>query len=404
MDPLKQDPAATQSDAVLWFVFLLDPTLLEKHLKQTDADPPATDLMCKFLANGQVNNESVPRSKKNLALKILSLKVAAYLKWDMSVLLNRLSLGMQYLLLNDLLFMAMQMEPDFATHPGLDFSEIPSQALFSVVLFHRWVLCSLVKQNTSISGNTNGNINSGRVPAGTAQSCGALSEMPPEEVQRFLEKQAPESVAVLQRALVAHPAAISVPTFETFQPLTEDSSDVETSWDRCVQITTDEFRCQLNFDLGVYFIFRQENSIAREHFSACDELHSHCPQDSVYCKVSRSKLDGYRIACGVFSPPAQPSLLCQFHASTKQQYMGIVNILIQDNKAREIPMVHREHLELDIQGAVQSGKFTVARDLLIHVQCLNVARRLAESLLICQDYSHRIRVSVPKGADILLSV
>lgn len=77
---------------------------------------------------------------------------------------------------------------------------------------------------------------------------------------------------------------------------------------------------------------------------------------------------------------------------------------MQDNKHQEIPMVHREHLELDIQGAVQSGKFTVARDLLIHVQCLNIARRLAGGLLICQDYSHRIRVSGQKGADILLSV
>lgn len=67
-------------------------------------------------------------------------------------------------------------------------------------------------------------------------------------------------------------------------------------------------------------------------------------------------------------------------------------------------MVHREHLELDIQGAVQSGKFTVARDLLIHVQCLNIARRLAGGLLICQDYSHRIRVCGSKGADIMLSV
>lgn len=37
MDPLKQDVTPTQSDAVLWFVFLLDPTLLEKHLKSQDA-------------------------------------------------------------------------------------------------------------------------------------------------------------------------------------------------------------------------------------------------------------------------------------------------------------------------------------------------------------------------------
>lgn len=37
MDPLKQESATAQSDAVLWFVFLLDPSLLEKHLNEQDS-------------------------------------------------------------------------------------------------------------------------------------------------------------------------------------------------------------------------------------------------------------------------------------------------------------------------------------------------------------------------------
>lgn len=73
--------------------------------------------------------------------------------------------------------------------------------------------------------------------------------MSADEVQRLLEKQASDSVAVLQRALVAQPAAISVPSFNTFQPLTEDSCDVEMLWEQCVQITPEEFRCQVNLSL-----------------------------------------------------------------------------------------------------------------------------------------------------------
>ena len=71
--------------------------------------------------------------------------------------------------------------------------------------------------------------------------------MSADEVQRLLEKQASDSVAVLQRAIVAQPAAISVPTFNTFQPLTEDSSDVGTLWEQCMQISLEEFRCQVYF-------------------------------------------------------------------------------------------------------------------------------------------------------------
>lgn len=69
--------------------------------------------------------------------------------------------------------------------------------------------------------------------------------MPPEEVLRFLEKQAPESIAVLDAALAAEPPEIFVPTFDTFQPLTEDSSDVEMQWNNCDKISLEEFRCQV---------------------------------------------------------------------------------------------------------------------------------------------------------------
>jgi len=83
---------------------------------------------------------------------------------------------------------------------------------------------------------------------------------------------------------------------------------------------------------------------------------------------------------------------------------GVVSILQTDNLHREIPQVYRDTLELDIQGAMSSGKFTVARDLLLQVQTLNVVRRVVTGTLTCGDYIHRLHQGGSKAADFLFSV
>jgi hypothetical protein len=83
---------------------------------------------------------------------------------------------------------------------------------------------------------------------------------------------------------------------------------------------------------------------------------------------------------------------------------GIVSILQTDNLHREIPQVYRDTLELDIQGAMSSRKFTVARDLLLQVQTLNVVRRVVTGTLTCGDYIHKLRQGGSKAVDLLISV
>lgn len=56
----------------------------------------------------------------------------------------------------------------------------------------------------------------------------------------------------------------------------------------------------------------------------------------------------------------------------------------QDNIFKEIPLSDRILLELDIQGAVSSGTFTVARDLLPKIQALNTIRCILDSKPIYQ--------------------
>jgi len=84
---------------------------------------------------------------------------------------------------------------------------------------------------------------------------------------------------------------------------------------------------------------------------------------------------------------------------------GVVSILQTDNLHREIPQVYRDTLELDIQGAMSSRKFTVARDLLLQVQTLNVVRRVVTGTLTCGDYIHRLQTQGgSKAVDFLFSV
>jgi integrator complex subunit 8 len=81
-----------------------------------------------------------------------------------------------------------------------------------------------------------------------------------------------------------------------------------------------------------------------------------------------------------------------------------VSILQSDNLHKEIPQVYRDTLELDIQGAMSSRKFTVARDLLLQVQTLNVVRRAVTGTLTCGDYMYKLRQSGSKAVDLLISV
>jgi integrator complex subunit 8 len=71
---------------------------------------------------------------------------------------------------------------------------------------------------------------------------------------------------------------------------------------------------------------------------------------------------------------------------------------------REIPQVYRDTLELDIQGAMSSRKFTVARDLLLQVQTLNIVRRAVTGTLTCGDYIYKLRQGGSKAVDLLISV
>lgn len=120
INPLKPQNIPLAEETVLWFEFLLDPSLLSTHLKEKQIpglfifnkhshglilfplDPSPLDLISKFLSISESQNTTnvevpvtVPAAtennkigRKQIALKILTLKIAAHLKWNLGLLID----------------------------------------------------------------------------------------------------------------------------------------------------------------------------------------------------------------------------------------------------------------------------------------------------------------------------
>lgn len=90
------------------------------------------------------SNGSAKWCHKNLALKILSLKVAAYIKWDLDVLEKRLPLPIQLTLLQDLFYITADVTVEIPTIPEIFIETASDQVLFTLILYHRWLLRAII--------------------------------------------------------------------------------------------------------------------------------------------------------------------------------------------------------------------------------------------------------------------
>ncbi|KAG9463563.1 hypothetical protein GDO78_021494 [Eleutherodactylus coqui] len=126
-----------------WFEFLLDVSLLESHLQKDYPDPPPVQLIIQFLeqaskptVNEQNQVQPPTDNKRNRTLKLLALKVAAFLTWDLDVLEKSLSVPVLNMLLNELL--CVSKVPPGTKHVDLDLASLPPTTAMAVMLYNRW--------------------------------------------------------------------------------------------------------------------------------------------------------------------------------------------------------------------------------------------------------------------------
>lgn len=75
-----------------------------------------------------------------------------------------------------------------------------------------------------------------------------------EDLVRGLDSQVANSITVLSH-IVAGTAVPTVPVYDTFVVLTEDSTDARQNWDKSVQISSVEFLCQVGKSVINTFYF-----------------------------------------------------------------------------------------------------------------------------------------------------
>ncbi|XP_046611926.1 integrator complex subunit 8 isoform X1 [Neodiprion virginianus] len=414
VDLLRPGTVPISPDTILWFEFLLNPSLLHEHLSKPFPDPSPTDLIVKFMTinleqrdsdvktvdvdtNEQMQNLN-KWSLKNLALKILSLKVAAYLKWDLDSLETKLSLPMQISLLQDLFYVVTETIVEIPMIPEYQLNSMSDQLLFTVVLYHRWHLRAIVCKS----------LNSRQIKQPFAHIPGTqeVTYVPPavtDDIMRKLETYLPNTINTLNAVLELNDISPKVLSFETFVMLTEDSTECKQNWENMYSISIEEFKCQIHYDLAVFHLLREDYESAKRHVSGAKKLFQKLDTSVplIYCTVQKEYLDGYCLACEIPVENIKTDLVQQMHSSIKDQYTNIVQVLQADNVSREIPQVYRDNLELDIQGGMVNRKIIVARDLLVQIQCLNLVRKVLESEILLGDYIAEIKTAGAKGLSTL---
>lgn len=228
-----------------------------------------------------------------------------------------------------------------------------------------------------------------------------------ERILRLCEANRMQSLKFLEDMLCYHESTpsigrtelrkIQIPVMDTFIHLSEDSDDMHHNWNIGDTIISQyELAMQINFDLCYNYFFYGQHEKAKKCILGCREnsnllerevsIYGYGSKKQVpwgacyYASMTNEDILGYirALNLGFELLNEEPSLLQKLQESISNHYAGIIAVLQADNLKREIPMIHRQVAELDIQGSASSGVFTVARDLLNRVSALNAVRYALE--------------------------
>lgn len=421
-------PVPATMPQMAWYEFVLNEKLLEEHLSKENPEPSPLQLIMQFLqeaenqiaANGSSTDQQqgpqqssssptapqapgspvgsmqstspqpmdidlrvieVPTekpvtpplpigdNKKVRCLRLMALKVAAHLNWNLTTLIKGLPVTMLHTLLTELLKVTMEMSADAAKYTDLHFDVLSEDAVFAAQLYHRWSILTLVKH--SFPGK--------QVKAFMqvqGQSDPMTSMMQTESIINNLRDKADVSVDNLQRCIQCG-KAIRMPRFNSITVPTEHQDNPVFQWELGVEIMQEEYICQLSYDLGTYFFYRESYHHALEMFRETKDLLKHLDSPT-YCHVQEQRLNGYYVACKTLKESsaklsAKPeSLYRRAESARRNVYRGLVDILIEDNVKQELSNAYRANLE-DELASKESLTFTF-----IQVSVCNVIRGVME--------------------------
>uniref|UniRef100_UPI00398F28C5 integrator complex subunit 8 isoform X2 n=1 Tax=Pristiophorus japonicus TaxID=55135 RepID=UPI00398F28C5 len=391
----------------IWFEFLLDEGLLEKHLQKSYPDPSPIQLINQFLeqaskpsVNEQNQVQPPTDNKRNRTLKLLALKVAAHLKWDLELLEKSLTVPVLNMLLNELL--CVSKVPPGVKHVDLDLCSLPPTTTMAILVYNRWAVRTTVHSSFPVK----------QLKPGPPQ-LNIMSQMQQEKeltdnILKVLKEQAGDSILVLEGALQLT-TVLHVHTMKTLDQIVAESclANGETeSAAAGLLISMDEMHCQVCYDLGTVF-FSQGSSNpavyekAKEHLFKTSELLSKIGPEPVHCRIDQRRLDGYCQACAVLAPPSDINELQLttygrvHHCIKSSNYQGLIEIFLDDNITFSLLSHFRQSVLRELYEMDQNGDRNL-EEVCFKVCACNTVRDVLEQQMIGVRF-HQLLLKPNKG-------
>ncbi|KAA8586231.1 hypothetical protein FQN60_007800 [Etheostoma spectabile] len=362
-----------------WFEFLLDGSLLENHLQKSYPDPTPVQLIIQFLEQASkpsVNEQNQVQppvdNRRNRTLKLLALKVAAHLKWDLDALEKGLTIPVLNMLLNELL--CVSKVPPGVKHVDLDLSTLPPTTAMAVIIYNRWAIRTIV-----LSSFPEKQTKPGPHQMNMLSIVQQEKEMT-DNILTVLKEQATDSISVLEGALQLK-KDFYVHTLRTLDLLAADAAangETESST-AGLRISANELQCQVHYDLGGIF-FQQgctdqtayEN--ARDHFRQTKEL---LTKNTPYNQIN--------------------SLI------RARNYQAVIEAFIKDNVCRSLPNNFRRSVLREFLYKVQQGESTL--DEVCYKLCVcNAVRDALEGEVLSVRFQQLLLKPSKKMVDFILEV
>uniref|UniRef100_A0A8C1E6A6 Integrator complex subunit 8 n=1 Tax=Cyprinus carpio carpio TaxID=630221 RepID=A0A8C1E6A6_CYPCA len=350
-----------------WFEFLLDPSLLEQHLRGLHPDPSPVQLIVQFLeqaskpsVNEQNQVQPPADNRRNRTLKLMALKVAAHLTWDLNLLEKGLTIPVLNMLLNE--FLCVSRVPPGVKHVDLDLSTLPPTTAMAVLIYNRWAIRTIV-----LSSFPEKQTKPGPHQLNMMSLVQQEKELT-ENILSVLREQATDSITVLEGALNIK-KDFYIHTLRSLDLLAADPSTANGETESStagLRISADHLHCQVHYDLGGIY-FQQgcsDPSVyekAKEHFRKARELLTKLDSSASLCCVDEQRLAGYWSACKTLTETSDPGesqhtpygqISCFMR---NHDYGALIEAFIRDNVTLSLPHSFRHSIQLELLHKLQQG-------------------------------------------------
>uniref|UniRef100_A0A8C2RXX4 INTS8 TPR repeats domain-containing protein n=1 Tax=Capra hircus TaxID=9925 RepID=A0A8C2RXX4_CAPHI len=352
-----------------WFEFLLQESLLEKHLRKPCPDPAPVQLIVQFLeqaskpsVNEQNQVQPPPDNKRNRVLKLLALKVA---------------------------------------HIDMDLATLPPTTAMAILLYNRWAIRTIVQSSFPVK----------QAKPGPPQLSIIFTN-----IISLLLQQASDSILVLEAALKLN-KDLYVHTMRTLDLLAVEPGMVNGETESStagLKIKTEEMQCQVCYDLGAaYFQQGSTNPAvyenAREKFFRTKELIAEIGSLSLHCTIDEKRLAGYCQACDVLVPSSdstsqQLTPYSQVHICLRSgNYQEVIKIFVEDNLTFSLPIQFRQSVLRELFQKAQQGNEALD-EICFKVCACNTVRDVLEGRTISVQFNQLFLRPNKEKIDFLLEV